>query len=456
MGVEFDRWQDDVGRAALALREDGKYAAGVGGVVLSIPRQVGKTFFVGVVVFSMCLNRPGTKAIWTAHHTATADETFMLMEEFAALKHVSPHVLRVRRPGIGKQYITFKNGSRIDFGAREHRFGRGKAKVDILVLDEAQILSEAAMENLIPTMNAASNPLMFMTGTPPRPIDPGEAFTNRRRMALDGRSADTLYVEFSADRKGNPDSRAQWKKANPSFPDRTSEDAILRMKEALGDDSFKREALGIWDVNTQAGKPKVAEKAWAILESDEVPAGRLVVGVKFSADGLYSALAVAVRPDDGDVPLHVDGLRVASTSEGVAWIVQWLAARKDRVTQIVVDGKGWSPVLIDALVEAGFGVRRKVKRETSRLLRQPSTQDVIDAHGMFLDAVQQEALTHGKSQVLDGQVAIATTRKIGTAGGWGWQSLTDTGNTTLLDAVTFAYWGAKTVTRGRSKGARVI
>ena len=36
MGVTFDAWQHGIGSIALGKREDGKYAATVGGVVLSI------------------------------------------------------------------------------------------------------------------------------------------------------------------------------------------------------------------------------------------------------------------------------------------------------------------------------------------------------------------------------------------------------------------------------------
>ena len=41
-GVVFDLWQQGFGTAALGCRANGKYAASVGGVVASIPRQVGK------------------------------------------------------------------------------------------------------------------------------------------------------------------------------------------------------------------------------------------------------------------------------------------------------------------------------------------------------------------------------------------------------------------------------
>jgi hypothetical protein len=45
----------------------------------------------------------------------------------------------------------------------------------------------------------------------------------------------------------------QWRKANPSFPHRTGEGAILRMRKLLGSvESFQAvRALGIWDERQQ-------------------------------------------------------------------------------------------------------------------------------------------------------------------------------------------------------------
>jgi len=69
----------------------------------------------------------------------------------------------------GQQEITFTNGSRILFGAREGGFGRGFAGVDILVFDEAQILGQKALDDMVPAVNTAPNPLVIRLGTPPRP-----------------------------------------------------------------------------------------------------------------------------------------------------------------------------------------------------------------------------------------------------------------------------------------------
>ena len=96
------------------------------------------------------------------------------------------------------------------------------------MLDEAQRVTTQAMDDLIPTMNTTANPLVLMTGTPPRPSDAGEVFAMHRQDALDGEAEGTLYVEFSADDGASPDDRAQLRKANPSYPHRTGERAIRR------------------------------------------------------------------------------------------------------------------------------------------------------------------------------------------------------------------------------------
>ena len=454
LGIAFDQWQQDLAKLALGKRRDGKYAAGVGGVVLSIPRQVGKTFWVGSVIFALCLLFPGIKVVWTAHHTDTADETFESMRDLASQPKFAPHVARVLT-GAGKQRIIFQNKSRIEFGARESGFGRGKTKVSILVLDEFQHVSEGALENLTPTQNQGGL-LTFMMGTPPRPQDRGDAFKNKRKRALSGSSKDILFVEMSADRDGRIDDHKQWRKANVSFPVRTPVDAMLRMRENLAsDDSFRREALGIWDEET-VGQSLIAGDQWLKLyEADkEIVPVRRVVGVKFSVDGSLVGLALGL--DQGEGPVHVSGIRLASAAEGIGWIVKWCVERRDVLDQIVIDGRGSDAVLSSALIEAGFPSGAKVKKATARFLRVPSALDYAEAHAAFLEAVQGENLTHGDSPLLDEQVGGSMRRDIGKSGGWGWQPIRDTDNTTLLDAATLAWWGAKTCTRkANSKGVRV-
>jgi phage terminase large subunit-like protein len=182
LGISFRPWQPDVGRLILAKREDGKYAATIGGTGLSIPRQVGKTFLVGAIVFALCLLRPNLTVIWTAHRLRTAEETFGKMQAFAKRRRIKPHILKTVL-GSGEEAIIFRNGSRILFGARESGFGLGFDEVDVLIFDEAQRLRDLTLDDMIPATNQSrqsTSALLLFMGTPPRPTDSGEVFTRMR------------------------------------------------------------------------------------------------------------------------------------------------------------------------------------------------------------------------------------------------------------------------------------
>ena len=102
-----------------AKNTEGKYACGADGAVLSSCRQIGKSFTVGTALFLKAILTPNLKAIWTAHHTRTSDETFADMCEMEHNPMLGRYVERIRRAN-GQQEITFTSGSRIMFGAREN------------------------------------------------------------------------------------------------------------------------------------------------------------------------------------------------------------------------------------------------------------------------------------------------------------------------------------------------
>src|SRR5690606_15909302 len=329
LGWRFDPWQDGAGRLILAKRADGLYAADT--TVISIPRQVGKTYLVACIIFALCLLSPRLTVIWTAHRKTTAGETFATFDGMAARPRVAPHIRQVLR-GKGDEKILFNNGSRILFGARESGFGRGFSDVDILVFDEAQIMTEATLEDMAAAQNVAANPLTFMMGTPPRPKDPGETFTLMRQEAIDGESTDTLYIELSADRGCDLMDREQWRKANPSYPKRTSERAMLRLRKMLkNDDSWRREGLGIWD-ECSVHRPVISAATWETFQ-DVGPANgtkpnALAVDMSHSRE-----ISVTACWLEGE---HAHAEEVwAGTDEDAA--VEWIAARAGRRIPVVID-----------------------------------------------------------------------------------------------------------------------
>lgn len=440
LGIRFMRWQDGAGRAILSKREDGLYAAGIGGVFLSIPRQVGKTFLLGAITFALCLIHSNLTVLWTAHRTRTADETFRSMQAMAGRKLIKPYIAAIRR-GSGDQAVVFENGSRILFGARETGFGRGFPNVGIVVFDEAQILTQAALDDMVPAANQAENPLILYCGTPPKPTDAGEVFTRSRERALSGESVNALYIEFSADPKTDPTKwpkrHVDWEqvaKANPSFPRWTPKSAILRMMEQLGPDSFMLEGLGIWP-ETIGPERTIPAALWESRRTLDPPTtgGRVAAGVKYSLDGRRVSVALARKTD----ATHVEVTGVYPATEGTTIITNWLSKNWRDLCAIVIDGRSGAGALRQALLD------EKVADDAIIL---PNVPQVQTAHSLTLTAIEEGTITHSDQPGLNASVASSTQRPIGRSGGWGWEAIGD-GDTLPLEAVTYALFGAVTASR---------
>lgn len=430
LGWGFDGWQDGSGKLILAKRHDGSYASDT--VVISIPRQVGKTYLIACIIFALCLLEPGLKVIWTAHRKSTSAETFRQFDGMASKPKVAAHVRQVLR-GKGDESIWFNNGSSIEFGARESGFGRGRTDVDVLVFDEGQILPESTLEDMGATQNVAKNPLTFVMGTPPRPKDDGEFFTLLRQEALDGESEGTLYIETSADRGSDPMDREQWRKANPSFPRRTTERAMLRLRKKLrSDDSWNREARGIWDeITNQPPFPGWSGRATSEVPDDVAPDA---LGVDMSHDRVI-AVAAAWRSEDS---MHVELLADGETDE-VA-MVDRIVESAGRKVPVVIDSMSPAASMIPALKD------RRVKVVSG------SSSDMGKACGGLAGAVRGGRVTHTGQPELNKAVTGAKKRPIGTAGAWGLDRRDPDVNIAPAVAATLAHFGAS-VTKPRTNRA---
>ena len=419
IGISFDDWQSGLNRCILAKAADGLYAADT--VVLSIPRQVGKTYDIGAIVFGICVANPGTTVVWTAHRFKVARETFTMLRSLANSSLLKTHLdYDEITTAAGNESIPFRNGSRIVFAARERGAIRGFTKVRILVLDEAQILTEAGLADLAPTMNQAANPLIIMMGTPPKPNDPGEVFTNLREAALSGEAEGVLYVEFSAEEGSDPDSREAWRQANPSYPERTPERAILRMRKLLAEDDFRREALGIWDSN--ALRSAIPVQTWRRqADSRSRIAGPPVFAVEVALDRSMAAIAVAGRRADG--LLHGELVRYG---KGSAWVQDELVRLSEKHNStVVIDGVSPAASMIPSLKDAGVSLNVTTSADMSR------------ACGVFFDAVTESQFFHlGDPQV---EVALLAAGKRSLAGGWAWDRRH--ADISPLVAVTLAAYG---------------
>ena len=447
LGLGFDWWQSQLGTVILGYRENGKYAATVGGVGMSIPRQVGKTYFVLAMLFILCILFPGLQVVWTSHHLRTTTKTMTTARGFSRRKKLAPHV-RAVRTSHGEGQVEFVNGSLIMFGARSQGFGRGFDEIDVEVFDEAQILDMKALEDMVAAANQARHEhgaLLLYMGTPPRPTDPSDAFRLRRSEALSGDSEDAVWLEIGADPESAPDDRSQWPRMNPSFPTRTPEESLLRLRKNLGDDdSWNREGRGIWDP-TSAKLWVIPETFWTDAENvpTEPRASLVTLAVDASPKGdSASVAACALRADGG---WQIELLYQAA---GVAWLPAYL---KGEIATGRVSG-----VVMDKAASALVALIDDFKAHDVRVTW-CDWPDVRAACAGLMTGVVDGSVHHAGQRQLT--TALSQAGKRDAEGGWAWSRRTSNSDITPVVAVTLALWGArnsktKKATTTRREGGR--
>lgn len=451
VGIKYDWWQRQIGQLTLGKRADGMYAATVGGVVWSVPRQVGKTFLVGSMLVMLCLLFPGLTVLWTAHHTRTTTRTFQSLQRMVRRKKIWPHVADngIRRTN-GEQEIRFRNGSIIMFGAREAGFGLGFDQVDVEVFDEAQRLTDKALDDMVAATNQAQHPhgaLLFFIGTPPRPTDPGEAFTLKRTQALAGED-DILYLELGADAGCDPDDRKQLAKANPSYPTRTPESSVQRLRKNLVSvDSWMREGLGVWD-EFEKTKQVIAGGDWSrlVIPDDEVPLDKPARYALAMSPERVAAIAVAIP---GEVAAFVDLAELERVTD-TRRIVDWLVARCGRRIPVMIDSRDPAAALVGDLRARGV------------LVNVTTQSDAARACTALVSAVEESRLWHVDQPALRTALRVAKKKPLagsaGKAGMWEWDLEDPTSEVAALRAVTLAHFGLTFVKKrtgtGRGRGSR--
>lgn len=434
LGLGFDWWQSQLGTVCLGYDGHGKYVATVGGIGLSIPRQVGKTYFVLAMLVILCVLFPGLQVVWTAHHLRTSTKTFTTLRGICRRKKLHP-LVRSMRSANGEQQVEFTNGSMIMFGARSQGFGRGFDEIDVEVFDEAQILDTRALEDMIAATNQARNEhgaLLFFMGTPPRPLDPSEAFEQRRQKALEGKTKNAIWLEIGADPASDPDDRSQWPLMNPSYPKRTPIESMERLRENLGDDdSWNREGRGIWD---PLGSTRVIDEvSWANQgDPASMAIERLTLSIEVPPDRSRAAVGFAGMRADGRWHVELDEER-----RGVDWAIPWVVARaaKNHLHAVVVDE-------LSGLVEKRRDRYYLIGTDVLVTLAGREGRDMVIACAKYYDGILDGSLFHTDQPQVNVSLSVATKRPL--AGGWAWNRKDATSNISPVVAETLALWGAQT------------
>lgn len=435
-GMILDPWQSDILDDWLAFTPSMKWACKTCG--LSVPRQNGKTGLIsGRAEAGMLLYNE--QVIYTAHLQKTATETFEEMAVFFDSPKLKQYVKDIKT-ALGREQIILKSGARVKFLARTRNGGRGQHG-DLLIIDEAQELDANQQASFLPAISASLNPQTIYAGTPPDPESDGTVFREIRKKALDGKTKNSAWAEYSVKDIGDVTDKKRWFETNPALGRRILLSTIEGECEQMDADTFARERLGWWTpIIVTKVDTAIDAKVWDACASEQPkPSGKTAYGIKFSADGSEVCLCGAVIPENGIARISLIDRK--PTGYGLQWLADWLNERYKQASCVVIDGRNGVDVLVDKI--AGTW---KYKNSVIR----PKATEVIAAVGLLMNSLDEKTLTWFKAQD-DLRNSATTSVKRAFSGGWGFGGE----DSAPIEACALALWGAKTSKRDPNRVMRI-
>lgn len=300
---------------------------------------------------------------------------------------------------------------------------------DILLTDEAQEYTADQESALKYVVTDSKNPQTLMCGTPPTAVSAGDVFLKFRRDTLTGRNADAGWAEWSVPGLSDAHDPELWYETNPSLGCILTERTI---RSELGDDQVDDniQRLGLWLTYSQKSAiPKNEWMEYALADKPPVPGEpRVFYGVKYGKAGGNVSLAAAMKLEDGRI--FVEAVDCRPIRDGTAWIIAYLRSRA--AEKVAVDGAAGAPLLADDMKQAEVRCRAIL----------PTVKEFAAANALFEQNLFDGKLCHRAQPALVQIVSNCEHRAIGTGGGYGYTSILEGADVTLLEAVSLAHWAA--------------
>ena len=421
-GRTAQEWQERMVEDIMATNEQGLWVHMKFG--WAVPRRNGKSEILIMRAIWGLIN--GERVLYTAHRATTSSSAWEKVCKllgkmgFAEEEDYKPYRTR------GLEQILWLHGEGvINFRTRTSTGGLGEG-YDLLIIDEAQEYTGDQESALKYVVTDSKNPQTLMCGTPPTAVSAGDVFLKYRKRCLTGKEDDAGWAEWSVPNLTDAHNVDLWYETNPSLGTILTERTI---RSELGDDQVDDniQRLGLWLRYSQ--KSAISREEWercAIAEKPGIGANpHIFFAVKYGKTGTVS-LAAAVRLADGHV--FVEAIDCRQIRDGNSWILAFL--RNPHADTVAIDGAGHQTVLAADMKNAE--IRCKV------IL--PKVAEVEAANALFEQQLFAGTICHKNQPALRQAAENCEHRAIGSGGGFGYTSILEGADITLLEAVSLAHW----------------
>ena len=383
-------WQQSVMDVALELTDAGEWRYRV--VVVTVPRQNGKTTIARGVIPHRLMYRPGRLVLGTAQDLKLARRLWL--ELTAAVESTSPaDVAKVFR-GFGSEELTLANGSGYLPAAPSPSAGHGLT-LDLAYVDEAwRIEDERLSQGMEPALMVRRGQLWVVSTAG------HDRSVWLRRLVEQGRAGTNpslCLIEYAAPDSADPADPATWAMANPALGYTLTVDELASRFQTMDLAEFERAHLNRWTTSATHAFPP----AWWAAAGDPdaaVPPIVARVAVALDLDVNRGAGAAAIAGLVGGRTV----VEVADHRPGTDWLAAYAEHlwRTWRPAKVYVDPYGPADTVAKELERLGIPIERV------------DAGQLTAAAAGFYDDLRDDRLRHRRQPVLDQAVDGAVRRTI--------------------------------------------
>ncbi|MFE6404776.1 phage terminase large subunit family protein [Streptomyces alboflavus] len=401
MGLPLMPWQRQVADVALEVDDAGVYRYGL--VVITVQRRAGKTSLLRPVFAHRALTVPRARLWVTAQQRQDAADTWTDTADTIEESPLGPLVRR--RSANGQEKLSFPGGGTLrPFNAGSRRAMHGKDS-DLVLIDEAFAFSEeegdVILQAIVPTMATRPGAQLWIVSTAGT-----AASTWLREYVRQGRAGTNVkacYFEWSIpeDTEDLTDLDV-YAAHHPAIGHTIRPDALADAAGRMKPHEFARAYGNFW----------VSSDEWAIAPSlwngartlaPLVDGASVAFAAEVAADRSGGVIAACGHLDDGR-----QAVEIVQTGDGIGWMAPRLRelSERHRPAAVVIDPSSPAGPVHRALSD------HMAARGRWLPLAPFGTDELVDAHGEFLDALTTGTLAHRSSSVLDAAVRVTGARTV--------------------------------------------
>lgn len=426
LGAPFMPWQAQVADVAGEIHPSIPGAWRYPVVIVTVPRQAGKTTLLRAVSIDRAITTPAAKIFMTAQTGKDARARWKDWADAATARTCPLAGLVTVRMSAGTEALRFPNSSEVSPFAPTPSSLHGYTP-PLVMVDEAWAFSAdegAQLEAAIsPAQITLPNRQLWIVSTQG---DAGSEWLARLielgRACTTDPDATVAYFEWSASEDADPYA-PETLDFHPAVGHTQTRESLLELAERETPGNWRRAFLNLPTITRESAIELTVWDSLAVTH-DPPPVGQCAIGYSVAADRSGSSIWAA----------HLIGgapcLHLVKTNPGAAWLVPALVSLHNAGARAIAanDAGHTSPVTAE-VAQAGVSVDRL------------GASEYAAATAAILGRISDGTISHDESPELRTAFGFATLKPL--AGGQGWDDKHSAGPIDHVHAATAAAWAAE-------------